>query len=253
MGFGKWLGGALGWAVGGPIGGLIGFALGSYADAGASGAANNDQRGQQQRHAGGQRPPHHTRVGDFTSALLVLSAAVMKADDKLLKSELNFIREFYTRQFGTMAAAEQMGVLKELLKKDIPLRQVCEQIRINMDHSMRLQLMHYLFGLAKSDGEVHSKEEAVIANIARYMAISEKDYESLRAMFYKDPSAAYRILELDPSASDDEIKKAHRKMAMKYHPDKVKDLGEQHVKNAQEKFVAVQEAYEQLKKERGMK
>lgn len=253
MSFGKWLGGALGWAVGGPIGGLIGFALGSYADAEVNSAARGDSQRGQQQYARGQRPPRQTHAGDFTSALLVLSAAVMKADDKLLKSELNFIREFYTRQFGTMAATEQMGVLKELLNKDIPLREVCEQIRINMDHSMRLQLLHYLFGLAKADGEVHSKEEAVIANIARYMAISDKDYQSLRAMFYKDPAAAYRILELDPSATDDDIKKAYRKMAMKYHPDKVKDLGEQHMKNAQEKFIAVQEAYEQLKKERGIK
>jgi len=256
MGFGKWFGGALGWAVGGPIGGLIGFALGSYADSEVTGASRKDQQTGYQRSTQGQgqgRSYGQTRPGDFTSALLVLSAAVMKADDRLLKSELNFIRDFYSRQFGPAAAAEQMGILKELLNKEIPLKQVCEQIRINMDHSMRLQLMHYLFGLAKADGEVHTKEEAVIATIGRYLYISDKDYESLRAMFYKDPAAAYRILELEPTATDDEIKKAYRKMAMKYHPDKVKDLGEQHMKNAQEKFIAVQEAYEQLKKERGIK
>jgi DnaJ like chaperone protein len=245
MSFGKWLGGAIGWAVGGPIGGLIGFALGSMADNGAV-VANAGRLNQ-------GAAPRQTRPGDFTSALLVLSAAVMKADNRLLKSELDYIREFYNRQFGAAAAAEQIGILKELLAKEIPLREVCEQIRINMDHSMRLQLMHYLFGLAKCDGEVHPKEEALIATISKYMHISDKDYASLRAMFYKDPSAAYRILEIDEKATDDEIKKAFRKMAMKYHPDKVKDLGEQHVKNAQEKFIAVQEAYEQIKKERGIK
>jgi DnaJ like chaperone protein len=250
MSFGKWLGGALGWAVGGPIGGLIGFALGSFADTGSANANRQIPLGNgQDRNFGQQR----TRPGDFTSALLVLSAAVMKADNRLLKSELNYIREFYSRQFGAAAAAEQIGILKELLDKEIPLKEVCEQIRLNMDHSMRLQLMHYLFGLAKCDGEVHPKEEALIATIGRYMYISEKDYASIRAMFYKDPSAAYRILEIDEQASDDEIKKAFRKMAMKYHPDKVKDLGEQHVKNAQEKFISVQEAYDQLKKERGIK
>jgi DnaJ like chaperone protein len=249
MSFGKWLGGALGWAVGGPIGGLIGFALGSLADGG--GSTNQRQAIDQ---GFGQGANHQrTRPGDFTSALLVLSAAVMKADDRLLKSELNYIREFYARQFGAAAAAEQIGILKELLNKQIPLKEVCEQIRLNMDHSMRLQLMHYLFGLAKCDGEVHPKEEALIATIGRYMNISEKDYASIKAMFYKDPAAAYRILEIESSASDEDIKKAFRKMAMKYHPDKVKDLGEQHMKNAQEKFIAVQEAYEQLKKERGIK
>jgi DnaJ like chaperone protein len=191
--------------------------------------------------------------GDFSSALLVLSAAVMKADGKLMKSELQYIREFYTNQFGEVVAAEKIGILKELLTKDIPLRQVCFQIRDYMEHPMRLQLMHYLFGLAKSDGKVDLSEVSILNEIATCMNISQKDFESLKAMFYKDVNASYTILEISPTASDEDVKKAFRKMAMKYHPDKVKDLGEQHAKAAQEKFIKVQEAYDNIRKERGMK
>jgi DnaJ like chaperone protein len=122
-----------------------------------------------------------------------------------------------------------------------------------MEHPMRLQLLHYLFGIAKADGDVHRLEVNIISQIATYLGISEKDYESIKAMFYKDAAAAYAILEVTPDASDDEIKKAYRRMAMKHHPDKLRDLGEAYQKSAQEKFVKIQEAYELIKKERGFK
>lgn len=252
MSFGKWVGGALGWAVGGPIGGLIGFALGAMADDNSfKGQPGTKRTGGYQRQY--QQYRHHTKSGDFTSALLVLSAAVMKADNRLLKSELDYIRSFYSRQFGEAAAAEQIGMLKELLKKDIPLKEVCEQIRYFMEHPMRLQLMHYLFGIAGADGKVDRTEVNIIKQIANYLGISDKDYESIEAMFYKDSESAYKILEIEPSATDEDVKKAYRKMAVKYHPDKVSELGDQHAKAAKEMFLKVQEAYEHIKKERGMK
>jgi DnaJ like chaperone protein len=194
-----------------------------------------------------------TQSGDFASALLVLSAAVMKADNRLLKSELDFIREFYTKQFGSAAAAQHIGVLKELLQKDIPVREVCEQIRYYMEHPMRLQLLYYLFGIAKADGNVDKNELQIIETIAQYLGLTAKDYESLKAMHYKDTESAFKILEIESSVTDEEVKKAYRKMAMKYHPDKVRGLGEQHEKAANEKFIKVQEAYEQIKKERNFK
>lgn len=246
MKYAKWIGGGLGWALGGPIGALIGFAVGYMADD-SSLSVQTQTGGPQQRY---QR---HTRGGDFSSALLVLSAAVMKADGKLMKSELNYIREFLERQFGSMAAAEQIGILKELLNKDIPTREVCFQIRDFMEHPMRLQLVHYLFGIAQADGRVDKTEAEEIKRIAHYMNISQKDFESIQAMFYKDAESSYKILEIEHSATDEEVKKAYRKMAMKYHPDKVKDLGDEFQKAAQEKFIKVQEAYEHIRKERGMK
>ncbi|MDZ4822278.1 MAG: TerB family tellurite resistance protein [Flavobacteriales bacterium] len=255
MSYAKFIGGALGWALGGPIGALLGFAFGYMMD---DKSFSLDMGKGQGRIPGGGEPQyeqfrHHTRPGDFGSALLVLSAAVMKADQKLLKSELDFIRAFYARQFGSTNAAYQVGLLKELLKKEIPLRDVCQQIRHFMELPMRLQLLHYLFGIARADGNVDKAEVHIIGTIANYLGISDKDYESIRAMFYKDAASAFKILEIESNATDDEVKKAYRKMAMKYHPDKVRGLGEQHEKAAQAKFIKVQQAYEQLKKERGFK
>ncbi len=256
MSFAKWIGGVLGWAMGGPIGGVIGFALGSIADDKTfTGAPNQQQQRSQQQTRGRsyEQYRHHTRSGDFASALLVLSAAVMKADNKLLKVELDYIRNFFTQQFGADAATQHIGVLKGVLRQDIPVREVCEQIRYYMEHSMRLQLMYYLFGIAKADGHVDSSEISVLERISHYLGINEKDFASLRAMHFKDEGSMYKILEVDKNATDEEVKKAYRKMAMKYHPDKLRNLGPDHEKAAKEKFQQVQEAYDEIKKVRGFK
>jgi DnaJ like chaperone protein len=70
-------------------------------------------------------------------------------------------------------------------------------------------------------------------------------------MFVRETGGDYKILEVTPDASDSEVKKAYRKMAMKYHPDKVSHLGQDVKKQAEEKFRKVQEAYENIKKARG--
>jgi len=185
-------------------------------------------------------------------SLLVLSAAVMKADGKVLKSELDYVKKFFTQQFGTQNTASQMKVLQELLKKDIPVRQICEQIRYNMEHPLRLQLLHYLYGISKADGHVDKTEVEIIEQIAYYLGISGKDMASIKAMFYKETASAYKILEIEKGATDSEVKKAYRRMAVKHHPDKVSHLGDEFRKAAKEKFLMVQEAYENIKKERGM-
>jgi len=251
MAFGKWIAGALGYAIGGPIGALLGFAFGSVFDD-SSLAADEPRRVESgRRNSTYEKYRHRTQAGDFAASLLVLSAAVMKADGKLLKSELNYIKDFYQRQFGEQQAAYHMGVLKDLLKKDIPIREVCGQIKYYMEHPARLQLLHFLYGIAQSDGHVHSSEERIIKQISDGLGISLKDYRSIKAMFYKDASSAYKILEVNTRVTEGELKKAYRKMAKKYHPDKLKNLGEAHVKAAEEKFIEVQKAYEQIKKEKG--
>jgi DnaJ like chaperone protein len=196
-------------------------------------------------------PP--TRPGDFAASLVVLAAAVMKADGKVLKGELDFVKDFFKRQFGERLAVDNMLLLRELLKQDINVKDVSQQIRTFMDHASRLQLLHFLFGISNADGYVHTSEVDTIRKISDYLGIRTADFESIKAMFYKDVSSAYRILETNPDANEEELKKAYRKMATKYHPDKVSHLGEEFQKAANEKFQQVNAAWEQIKKERGMK
>jgi DnaJ like chaperone protein len=234
--YGKWIGGGLGWALLGPLGGVLGFVVGSMFD----------------RSDRSQRVFTGTTHGDFTMSLLTLTAAVMKADGRVMKSELEYVKQYFTQSFGPAASQEAMLYLRDLLKQEIPLRDVCYQIKARLDHASRLQLLHFLFGVSKADGKVNPREVEIIEKIAGYMGISAKDLESIKAMFYKDTDAAYRILEIKASASDDEVKKAYRKMANKYHPDKVAYLGEDIRKAAGEKFRKVKDAYDTIKKDRGL-
>ncbi len=238
---GKWITGGLGWALFGPIGGILGFVVGSVID------GTQVSSGRQE-----YQPGQPTTQGGYIMSLLVLVAAVMKADGKVLKSELDYTKQFFINSFGVAAAGEAIKILRDLLNQNIPVTDVCNQIRHNMDHPSRLQLLHFLFGIAAADGVVHEAEHKLIKHIAMHMGISQKDYESIESMFVANTDAAYKILEADPSATDDELKKAYRKMALKYHPDKVHYLGEDVQKAAHEKFQKVNEAWETIKKQRGI-
>jgi len=241
----KWIGGGLGWALGGPIGAILGFALGSMV------STTEVVTSEEARSRG--RSFRRTSTDDFVVSLLVLSAAVMKADGKILKSELDYVKAFFVRQFGEDKAQEQILILREILKQPLQLRKVCVQIRMNMQHPLRLQLIHYIFGLAQADGTLDTSELRVIEDIARDLGISQKDFDSIRSMFKSDTSSAYKVLEVAEDATEADIKKAYRKMAVKYHPDKLSDLGPDIQKAAKEKFIKVQEAYETIKKQRGIK
>ena len=241
MGFGKWIVGALGWAMFGPIGGILGYYFASRVErlAEASVAYGEDQTWHQ-----GQR-------NSFLMSLLVLSASVIKADGKTSSQELATLRSFFTRNFGAQAGNEAEEIVRELLTKDYNLYEVCGQIRSCMDYSQRLQLYHYLVALGASDG-LHQREVDVLETIATYIGLSKAEVDSIFAQFRPSNDSNYRILEIESSATDEEVKKAYRKMAIKYHPDKVATLGEDVQKAAEEKFKAVNQAYEAICRERGI-
>jgi len=193
-----------------------------------------------------------TSQGDFGMSLLVLVAAVMKADGKVVKSELDYVKQFFVSQFGQESAKQALLMLKDILKQDIPVRDVCLQIKGNMDYSSRLQLLHLLFNLSLADSVIHPSEIQIIESISSYLGVNSNDFLSIRNMFIPETDSSYKILEIDPSSSNEEVKKAYRRMAMKYHPDKVSHLGDDIRKSADDKFAMVNEAYEKIKRERNI-
>jgi len=235
--FGKWVGGGLGWVFGGPIGAILGFAMGSMLD-GAAGRTSVYQG---------------TARGDFAMSLLVLISAVMKADGKVVKSELDYVKNFFLSQFGSEEAERLLPLLREILKQDVNITEVSIQIGQYMDYSSRLQLMHFLFGIAQADGQIDASEVEIIERISASMGIHPAEFASIKAMFIRDINNAYSILEITPDATDEEVKKAYRRLAIQYHPDKVAHLGEDIKKSATEKFQKLNAAYEEIKKQRGIK
>lgn len=252
MGSIRWITGFLGWAAGGFIGSLLGYFAGAMAEHGiefarqmASGnAAGSEGRGAN-NNAAGQR-------NSFMISLLVLSSAVMRADGSVSSRERDHVRRFLQTNFGDAAAAEGMRILEELNGKNVDIYAVGSQIAANMNYSQRLQLFNYLAQLANADGEFCAREKSVLESIAAAIRINSSDAASVIAMYWKETDSAYTVLGISPTATDDEVKSAYRRMAMKHHPDKVATLGEDVQKDAAKKFRKIQEAYETIKRQRGI-
>lgn len=257
MSFSKWIGASIGWSFGGPIGAIIGLVLGSIVDSMSdSGTPLLGDWQTKQKRKPNYRSQTRTQVrpqtksGDFEVSLLILASVVIKADGIQDQRELDYVRQQFVNMYGQERANHAFKLFKGINKQQIPVRQVCIQIQQMMDHPSRLQLLHFLFGIAKADGMVTDNEVTQIYTISGYLGISSRDFESIKAMFYSSSDNAYKILEITKDATVDQIKSAYRTMAKKYHPDRVMHLGEEHRKGAEEKFRQVQEAYEKLQKER---
>lgn len=244
--FSKWIGATLGWTLGGPIGGILGFVFGSFID----GFSEVDLK-EFKRTASSSG----SEAGDFEISLLVLAAVVIKADGSVNKRELEYVRTSFISMYGKEKANSAFKIFNGVVKKNnISTRQVCMQIRQHMRHAARLQLLHFLFSIANADGSITQAELQTIHRIAGYLYINHRDFESIRAMFYSNTPSynPYKVLEIPKNASNDEVKSAYRKLVKKHHPDKLRHLGEEHVKGAEEKFRQIQKAYEQIQKERGL-
>jgi len=239
MAAGKWISGVLGWVIGGPIGGIIGFALGSLLDKGLQSSSTSGSQPTGERNS-------------FLMSLLVLSSAVMKADGKVMRSELEYVKQFIAQNFGPDAVPQCTQILKRLLDQEVSVGEVCGQVRMHLNVAARLQLLHYLTGIAKADGVVSAQELAVLKQIAASLGIPRANSDSVFAMFEKGIDSAYQVLEIDKDATDEEVKRAYKRLALKHHPDKVASLGQDVQKAAEQKFKAISEAYDRIKKERNI-
>ena len=228
MALGKWVGIGAGWFFGGPIGAIIGYYIGKNFFNG-----KNDQE------------------KAYEISLLILASLVIKADGKIVKEELIYVKNFFTKTFGVVKSAKYYEIFNTLNKQALSskLRGVCLQLTKSVSHPARLQIIHFLFGVASSDGEIHQQEIYLINKIASYLNINDYDFNSIYAMFSKNGNGFdryYKILEVDKTATFDEVKKSYRKLVMKYHPDKLQGVSEDIVKLANEKFLSIQEAYEKI-------
>tara|TARA_B100000900_G_C20553128_1_gene705616 strand:- start:737 stop:1513 length:777 start_codon:yes stop_codon:yes gene_type:complete len=255
IGFGALIGSILGFVLskGRIFGAIIGYFIGSAFDRVRVTGTSSDQSGRSYRQYDANYYTSRLSQNDFATALLILSAAVMKADGKILKSELEYVKQFFKQQFSNQLASKYISEFKNILQKDFNISEVCQTISSVMPIQQRLLLIQYLFGIAQADGHVSSKEVELINRISNFFKISDGEFNQFKSMFYKDAANAFKVLAISKDSTNDEVKKAYRKMAIKHHPDKFSQLGEEQQLAAKEKFQKIQEAYETIKKERGFK
>jgi len=189
---------------------------------------------------------------DFELNLLALASLVIKADGTVSKQELDYVRSYFVSAYGKERANTTFKIFNDNInKKGISSLNISKLFNSVLNYESRLQVIHFLFGIAKADGNVSSSELKKLLQLSSLLKLSNADFESIKAMFVDQVGGAYKILEIDKSASDQKIKRAYRDLAKKHHPDKVQHLGKAYVKSAQEKFQKIQEAYERIKSERG--
>ncbi|MBS3913101.1 MAG: TerB family tellurite resistance protein [Bacteroidetes bacterium] len=241
-------GAVIGFLAGGFLGAIIGFGIGLYVE-----YVSKDEEKREdftsQNFSRNERPNY--QENDFSRALLILIAATMNADGVTMKSELDMVKRMLIRTYGESRTKQMLLTLRELVKQHHDIAMVCRQIRMRMAYSQRLELLHVLFRISNADGDINASELQLLTNISVQLGISSTDFHSLRAMFVSTPDAEYKILDVAVTANEEEVKKAYRKMAMRFHPDRLLGLGEAEKKAAQEKFVKVQKAYDTIKKKRG--
>ncbi len=233
--------------------GIIGFVIGSVIDFVSRGTRPVDS-GNQESVSGFDYYRQRATQYDIPTMLMALSAVVMKADGTVKRVELDYVKSFFNAQFGNQFTTQHLQVLKHFLDSgNIPVNEICADIRQRLPIEGRVQLLHYLFSIAKSDGHVDDSEVRSIQELANKLGIPALEFDSIKNMFYRNAESDYKILGIEATASDDEVKKAYRKMAIAYHPDKVAQLGPEYEKGAKEKFQQIQDAYENIKKKRGIK
>ena len=232
--------------------GIIGFVIGSIVDFMSRGkktkASNSGSS------TGYEYYRQRATQYDFPTMLMALSAVVMKADGTVKRVELDYVKSFFTAQFGNQFTREHLQVLKHFLdNSQIPITDICNDIRNRISVDGRIQMVHYLFQVAKADGHVDDRELKIIEQLANKLGIPAMEFESVKNMFYRSADSDYKILGIEASASDEDVKRAYRKMAIAFHPDKVAQMGEEYQKGAKEKFQQIQDAYENIKRKRGIK
>ena len=282
--FGSWIGGTLGTMLGsGILGTLAGFCLGSIidevmdsrADSNNYNANNQDHysqgNGYQQYQYGWQKSTSNAQTyeeqrNSFLFSMLVLSSYIIKADGKIMHSEMEFVRQFLRQNFGEQAVNQGQEILLKLFEVQKQqgeqefrktIHQSCTEIKHYMDVSQRLQLLNYLVIIAKVDGYVSPEEIKALKEVARHLGLTAKDVDSMLNMESgaradSNIEDAYKVLGISPTATDDEVKAAYRKMALKHHPDRVATLGEDIRKAAEKKFQDINDAKERIFKARGL-
>ena len=265
MGIGKWIGGVLGFMAFGPLGALAGIILGPFFEEGANMTGQSFGGGTNYDDEHTRRDPYAGERNSFLFSMLVMASYIIRADGKIMHSEMEYVRQFLRRNFGEIAVSQGEEILLKLFDQakrmdqennmgfKNTIRECGTQIAYNLSYEERLQLLAFLAEIAKSDGNVCAAEINALKEVAMAMGMSDREVESMLNLKGSSLDDAYKVLEIEPTATDEEVRAAYRRMAVKHHPDKVASLGEDIRKAANEKFQKINEAKERIYQSRGLK
>jgi DnaJ like chaperone protein len=194
-------------------------------------------------------------LGALSGNVLILIAAVLRAKRPVSKTKIDIVKYFLTKNYGKKGAQIAIVKLREILQQGIQVDEAYLMVRTNLDRTSRQQLLNFLMNLAHADGGITTHEQAVIDDIRIKLGILSNSKSDNNNYNYKRTASpafsnryAYEVLGIPPTSSSEQIKKAYRRLAIKYHPDKA--IGSEQKKVAHEKFLKISQAYSVIRKER---
>lgn len=256
---------------GGALGALAGVALGALFDYGLKAVNTGEDRKADGFSGFGdaweearRRQYYEGQRNSFLFSLLVLASYIIRADGRVMHSEMEFVRRFLRANFGEAAVEQGNSILLRLFDEQkrmeagrpgafkSVIRESCAQIAANMDYSQRLQLLNFLVMLAQADGSVPGSEVDALRDVSRCMGMADADLDSMLKLSGGTLDDAYAVLGVPPTATDDEVRRAYSKLALQHHPDRVAALGDDIRRAAEKKFQEINEAKERIYKAMGM-
>lgn len=267
MAFGKIIGGFLGFISGGPLGALLGIALGGLLEKLSDAVNTPETQGTFDGHSGYQsraytrQQVYEGQRNSFLLSMLVLASYIIKADGRVMHSEMELVRNVLRQNFGDATSYQGNEILRKLFDEQKrtgmsafrnTVMECCGQIADNMDYAQRLQLLNFLVLISQADGRVAPSEVTAMKECAQWMRMSADEVDSMLGLGKDDLESAYKVLGISPNATDDEVKKAYRRLALEHHPDKVAALGEDVRKAAEKKFQEINAAKDLIYKSRGL-
>lgn len=204
----------------------------------------------------------------FCASAAAMLAKMAKADGRISKVEISAVEAAFAKLgFSRAARSYAIDVFRKAKDDSHSIYEYAGDFASVVGNGdVRVIFYEMLWDIACADGDLSATEKNILERITPYLKISsewfgvfyrERFYSSSRdrsAYRRDDMSDAYSQLGVSPSASDDEVRKAYRSLAKRYHPDTLKAQGlpEEMVARANERMSKINAAWSAVKKERGL-
>lgn len=204
----------------------------------------------------------------FCASAAAMLAKMAKADGRISKVEISAVETAFARLgFSRAARNYAIDVFRKAKDDSHSIYEYAHDfVSVVGNGDVRVIFYEMLWDIACADGDLSESEKKILENITRHLQINpewfgvfyhERFYSGSKGQTYSardDIADAYSQLGVSPSASDDEVKKAYRNLAKRYHPDTLKAQGlpEEMVARANERMSKINAAWSAIKKERGL-